>query len=101
VHEHGPMAMPALLEHLAADGEAAAETELARRLAGLHELDPAIDPAQEWKAAMRTLQLQAVNDELTLLIESGELSDAALVRRRELVDRRTVLKQPPAAPAER
>jgi DNA primase len=98
VHEHGPMAMPALLEHLAADAQAVAETELARRLAGLHDMDPAIDPAQEWRAAMRTLQLQAVNDELTLLIESGELSEAALVRRRELVDRRTLLKRPPASP---
>jgi hypothetical protein len=33
-----------------------------------------------------------------LLIESGELSEAALVRRRELVDRRTLLKRPPASP---
>ena len=61
-------------------------------LGAFHPLDPQIDPAAEWQAVLLAIELQAVKDELNLLIESGELSQAAVARRRELVDLQTRLK---------
>ncbi len=95
VHEHGPLTQAAWLERLQADTAGDAPLVLVARLGQLHELDPQVDLRAEWDAVMRALRLQAVKDELNLLIESGEsaeLSDAALARRRELVDLQRELK---------
>jgi DNA primase len=96
VEEHGPSAAAALIDALGEHAQAAGSgTEWVRRLAELHPPAPEDDLQAELQAVLRSLQLQAVEDELQLLSESGELSDDAARRLRELVDRRAALKVAP------
>ena len=50
---------------------------LARRLANFHEITLVQDKVSDLVDLIRPLQLQALNDELDLLLQSGELSEAA------------------------
>ncbi len=92
--EEGPLAPPELLQRLSAGVKDADSDELApvddalkalaRRLAGFHDMGDAPAKASELADMIRPLQLQALNDELDLLLQSGELSEAAEQRKLEL-----------------
>ncbi len=93
LHEHGAITMAALLAELRrapAEGVEEAEadpvglTPLLDRLAGFHEVEDEEAPLLLVESVLRRLRQIAVKDELDWLIESGELSDAAIARRNEL-----------------
>ena len=93
LHEHGALAPAALLSELReraeeVDGGAAVLT----RVSAFHDPEPTTDLAVELTLVIAKLRLQAVNDELTQLIEAGIESPDTLARRRELVDMRNRLK---------
>jgi len=98
--DEGPMAAAALLERLSADanspqglvGDTALIT-LAQRLDGLHEVTLSEQSADDIITLVQPLQLRALNDELELLLQSGELSEAADARKLELITLCTQLKQ--------
>ena len=69
------------------------------RLAGFHEVEDDEAPAALVEAVLRRLRQFAVKDELDWLIESGELSEAAIARRNELFALTAELKNLAAAPA--
>ena len=50
------------------------------------------ETAEELIALIRPLQLQALNDELELLLQSGELSDTAEARKVDLIRQANALK---------
>lgn len=102
IHDHGPMTESALRDQLRAEEDAEPLHTLAERLGQLHALDPQIDLAAELASVLRQLQLQAIEDEISLLIESGadELDEAPRRRLRELMQLRAQLKSAaPPAPA--
>jgi DNA primase len=74
---------------------------LLARLAGFHAVDDEEDPALLVEAVLRRLRQIAVKDELDWLIESGELSEAAITRRNELFVLTAELKNAAAAPSGR
>ena len=93
LHEHGAMAKAALLEELQEraheiDGGAAVLT----RIAAFHDPEPAADLVKELALVIAKLRLQAVDDELKLLFESGVQSADAQARSRELMEARKRLK---------
>ena len=65
---------------------------LAQRLENFHDVGDGQETAQELIALIRPLQLQALNDELELLLQSGELSEAAETRKVDLIRRANALK---------
>jgi DNA primase len=96
VHDQGPLPMATLLDDLAASltpesGDAGLPL-LIERVRHFHELGGEARPEEELHAVLLRLRLQAVEDEIGLLLESGELSEAALQRRKELMDLRAALK---------
>jgi DNA primase len=93
LHEHGALAPAALLGELRehaheADGAAAVLT----RIAAFHDPEPAADLVNELALVIAKLRLQAVDDELKLLFESGVQSADAQARSRELMEARKRLK---------
>lgn len=97
VHDQGPLPMATLLDDLMRQLDPAAEADggmarLVERLRQLHEPGAEASAAEELHAVLRRLHLQAVDDEITLLLESGELSPAAAQRRNELIALRARLK---------
>ena len=58
------------------------------------------DPAGELAGVLHQLRLQAVNDEITLLSESGDLSDEARQQHRRLLEELRTLKAGPATARE-
>jgi DNA primase len=93
LHEHGAMAKAALLEELQAraheiEGGAAVLT----RIAAFHDPEPGADLVRELALVIAKLRLQAVDDELRLLFESGVQSTDAQARSRELMEARKRLK---------
>lgn len=92
LHEHGSLGFSALVDELR-QADAAPETAaLLARLADLHELSADVDAEQELRIVVDRLLLQAIDEELRLLFESGDLSPDAQQRGRELVQRRAQLK---------
>jgi DNA primase len=103
LHEQGTITMAALLNEMRQLAGQADEDELDApstlrplldRLAGFHAVDDDEAPAQLVEAVLRRLRQFAVADELDWLIESGELSEAAIARRNELVALTIALKNP-------
>ncbi len=93
LHEHGAMAKAALLGELREraheiDGGAAVLT----RIAAFHDPEPAADLVGELALVIAKLRLQAVDDELKQLFESGVQSADAQARSRELLEARKRLK---------
>jgi len=93
LHEHGALAAAALLGELReraheVDGAAAVLT----RIAAFHDPEPAADLVKELALVIAKLRLQAVDDELKLLFESGVQSADAQARSRELMEARKRLK---------
>jgi hypothetical protein len=97
VHEHGAMAMPALLDEMARDAEADTLAPLLARLRRFHEASDGV-PADDLAALIHQLKLRAVADELNWLLESGDLSDTESARFNALTRLRDKLKtQPPTS----
>ena len=92
LNDHGAIALPAMLVALEADADAALLSALIARIRGFHANDDA-PPVSMFEATLHQLRLQAVQDELLWLIESGELSEAAAARRRQLVDLQAEMKR--------
>ena len=91
--EHGPIAPQALLEALKSRAQAQDDGVAAlSRIAALHAPEPGADFAHELALVIGKLRLQAVDDELKLLFESGVQSADAQQRSRELMDTRRKLK---------
>ena len=91
VHDHGPIGMPALFDELRGGADAPMFESLIERLGGFIEVDdPAEVPAQI-AAAIRRLRIDAVEDEMRLLAETGDWSDADRERYRHLETRRSAL----------
>jgi DNA primase len=93
VLEHGPMAPAALLQELRAlaEREGDSSTVLAR-IAQFHDPEAQTDIGAELTKALDGLRLQAVEEELKLMFESGALSPDAQNRCKQLLDTRSRLK---------
>ena len=63
----------------------AALADLAQRIERLHGIDALPDPVADLLKLVRPLELDALREELDLLLQSGELSDAAEARKLELL----------------
>ena len=98
LQDHGAVALPALSAELQASADAETLAPLLQRMAGFHEVDDDEAPEVLVDGVLRRLKQQAVKEELDWLIESGELSDEATARRRELIELTKVLKAPAPAP---
>jgi len=97
LHDHGAIALPSLLDELRSCPDADTLAPLLHRMAAYHAVDDDEAPAVLVDGVLRRLKQRAVADELEWLIESGELSDEATARRRELIDLTRTLKAPIAA----
>jgi DNA primase len=96
--DEGPLPAPDLLARLARQGDEVRESpdesdlalvdeplqKLAERLQGFHDMGELPAKASDLVALIRPMQLQALNEELDLLLQSGELSEAAEQRKLEL-----------------
>jgi DNA primase len=101
IHDQGPLPMATMLHELAAQATApdpqagplaGISAAFLQRLQDLHDIGDEEQPRAQMAAVLHYLEEQAVDDELTLLVESGPLSEAARARQRELVDRQKQLK---------
>jgi DNA primase len=94
LHDQGPLPLHGLVDELLRDdgGQDEALRAVVERLRALHELGDEGDAAEQLQAILNGLKLDAVNDEINLLLESGELSEAAVQRRNELMALRASLK---------
>jgi DNA primase len=93
VHEHGPLAHAALLGELRDKSQQDHEGLAAlSRIAGFHDPEPGADIGHELSLVIAKLRLQAVDDELKLLFDSGVQSPDAQRRSRELMEARRRLK---------
>ena len=93
VLEHGPLAPAALLQELRAlaDKEGGSDTVLLR-IAQFHDPEAQTDISVELSKALDGLRLQAVEEELKLMFESGALSPDAQNRGKQLLEMRSKLK---------
>ena len=93
VLEHGPLSSAALMAELRAleQTEADGGTVLLR-IAHFHDPETQTDIAAELTRALDGLRLQAVEEELKLMFESGALSPDAQTRCKQLLDARSKLK---------
>jgi DNA primase len=91
-HDQGPLGAAALLEELRVQAEAVGAAAVIGRIAALHEPDPGADLARELAILLDRLRLQAVEDELKLLFDSGALSPDAQQRGKELMATQARLK---------
>jgi DNA primase len=89
----------ATLDELAQDPAEAGLGALLERIRRLHELGSDAPLADDLRAIVNRIRLQAVEDEIALLLESGELSEAATQRRNALFQQRSQLKSRPAGNA--
>ena len=93
LHDQGPVAPAALLAALRAKAEAENEgSAVLARIAEFHDPEADADITQELALVVSKLRLQAVDDELKLLFESGVQSPDAQARSRELMAARRRLK---------
>ncbi|HEX5374370.1 MAG TPA: DNA primase [Aquabacterium sp.] len=110
ITDQGPLAAPALLAQLsgqategsdehaiapwagAEGGRDEALSALAQRLTHFHDVVADTLSVDDLVALIRPLQLQALRDELELLLQSGELSEAAEARKFELIRLTNALK---------
>ena len=92
LHDHGPLAMTALLDDLLADVEAETLQPMLDRVQRFHDIEPD-PPASMLEAVLRNLELDGVNDALKDLTDAGDLSDAAAARLRALYARQAELKR--------
>lgn len=100
IHDQGALPMAAMLHEMgmphpgAQDtaGAAAPVHSLLRRVLELDDIGDEEQPRAQMDAVLHHLAEQAVDDELQMLAESGELSEAAMTRGRQLVAQRNHLR---------
>ena len=93
VHEHGPLAPAAMLGELRQKAEADNDGgAVLARIAEFHDPEPESDIAHELSLVIVKLRLNAVDEELKLLFDSGTQSPDSVRRSRELMDARKRLK---------
>ncbi len=93
VHEHGAVAPAALLEELRARALSEDEGVAAiTRIAAFHDPQPDADFMPELALVIDRLRLQAVEEELKLLFESGLLSPDSQARGKQLMGAQARLK---------
>ncbi len=100
LHDQGVLPMATLLADLSrTDGpdEDSSRTLLIGRIQAFHEVGDDASAREELAAVLKALHLQAVDEEITLLLESGDLSEAATERRNALFAQRAALKAPPVS----
>jgi DNA primase len=98
LHDQGVLGASGILEALDAQAEDPAEAGLAallERIRRLHALDGDAPLAEDLRVVVDRIRLQAIEDEITLLLESGTLSEAATARRNALFAQRSQLKRQP------
>jgi DNA primase len=94
LHDHGSLTAEALLDELSRLPDAQVLAPLMERIRTLHHFDDEEAPAAQLEALLIRLRQLAVDDELQLLMESGDLSEAAAQRGRALLALRAELKRP-------
>jgi len=92
LNEHGAEDPAALLGRLAAEDFGPQGAALVQRLEGLHANEPSVDVQDQLRRVVDRLRLQAIDDELKLIFESGELSAPTAARARDLNRQRAELK---------
>jgi DNA primase len=92
LNEHGAEDPAALLGRLAAEDFGPQGAALVQRLEGLHANEPSVDVQDQLRRVVDRLRLQAIDDELKLIFESGELSAPTAARARDLDRQRAELK---------
>ena len=92
LHEHGPVAPPALLDELRSQADGDAAQLVLTRIAQLHPPDAKADLGRELERVLARIRLQMIEDELARLFESGTLSPDAQQRSRQLMSARSALK---------
>jgi DNA primase len=93
LHEHGPLAPPALLEELRIVAQQHAQgSAVIDRIAQFHDPEPHADLAQELRLVLDRLRLKDLEEELELLFQSGTLSPDAQARSLQLMADRSRLK---------
>jgi DNA primase len=93
LHEHGPLAPAAMLDELRQKAEQDNEGgAVLSRIADFHDPESDSDIAHELSLVITKLRLNAVDEELKLLFDSGAQSPDALRRSRELMEARKRLK---------
>lgn len=93
MHELGPLGPAALLDELRKKAESEDEGHaVLARIAEFHDPEPESDIAHELSLVIAKLRLNAVDEELKLLFDSGVQSPDAIRRSRELMDARKRLK---------
>jgi DNA primase len=97
-HEHGPLAREALLAELRPTAQDLGALPVLGRVAQLHDPEQETDLARELAIVLDWLRLDDLNDDLQIIVESGELSAEMLGRFRELDARRAHLKASLAKP---
>ena len=102
LHEHGPLAPPALLEELRIVAQQHAQGgAVIDRIAQFHDPEPHADLAHELRLVLDRLRLKDLEEELELLFQSGTLSPDAQARSLQLMADRSRLKaQLARAPAD-
>ena len=102
LHEHGPLAPPALLDELRIVAKQHAQgSAVIARIAQFHDPEPEADLAQELRLVLDRLRLKDLEEELELLFQSGTLSPDAQARSLQLMADRSRLKaQLARAPAD-
>jgi DNA primase len=92
MHDHGALSRSGLLDSLRQGSADDAElAPLLDRSAALHDLDDGVDALADLRTVLLRLQLEQVNGERTMLVESGQLAGDALVRFNELGKRQSEL----------
>jgi DNA primase len=90
--EHGPMASAAVLAELRARADTPAGEAVLARIAAFHDPDPQTNFAHELEIVLDRLRLQAAEDELKMLFESGVLTPDAQQRGKQLMALQARLK---------
>jgi len=96
LHEHGAMTLDALLSDLATLPEAEVLAPLIHRIRADHALDPD-PPAADLATLIGQIEFSELSDQLSLLIQSGDLSEDDQRNIRALYARQAALKQAGAA----
>jgi len=92
VHDHGVLTLDALDGEIASLSQAETIAPLMVRVRGLHHFEQDDNAATDLAALMHRLHQQAVDEELQWLMESGDLSEAAMTRGKALLAERARLR---------
>jgi hypothetical protein len=95
VHEHGALTLEALDAELRSLTDAESIAPLMARVRGLHHFEQDENAAEDLRLLMHRLQQQTVDEELQWLMESGDLSEAAMQRGKALLAERARLRAAP------